>query len=189
MPAAPELRTSRLLLRQWRSDDEVALTEINAHPEVTRYLAPPAAGSSAAFIGAARLHWRVHGYGFWAVQSCEPDSADELLGFVGLGHPGLPSVIGSVELGWRPARAAWGRGLASEAATCVRDHTWEKLGIPELISLIHPDNVRSQRVAQKLGMQLGPHVHHPMLGIGVGVWSFSAPPERASAAGRSAPPD
>ncbi len=70
MPAAPKLRTRRLLLRQGRPDDEAALTQINADPEVTRYLALPADRATAAFISAASLHWRVHGYGFWAVQRC-----------------------------------------------------------------------------------------------------------------------
>jgi RimJ/RimL family protein N-acetyltransferase len=75
---------------------------------------------------------------------------------------------GVPELGWAFGRAQWGQGYASEAALAVRE--W--LQAPRVISLIVSENVRSQRVAQRLGaipaetIELpgyGPHVvwEHP----------------------------
>ena len=55
------------------------------------------------------------------------------------------------ELGWALARAHWGAGYATEAARAVRDWAREERGIRDLISLISPDNVASQRVAERLG--------------------------------------
>ena len=52
----------------------------------------------------------------------------------------------------------------------ARDHAFDKLELPELISIIHPDNVRSQRLATKLGMTLAQHVHNPVLDRQVDVW-------------------
>jgi RimJ/RimL family protein N-acetyltransferase len=78
------------------------------------------------------------------------------------------SAAGEPELGWALAREHWGHGYATEAALAVRD--W--LQAPRVISLITPDNLRSQRVAERLGatpgetIELrghGPHVvwEHP----------------------------
>ena len=48
----------------------------------------------------------------------------------------------------------WNRGLASEAAQAVRDHAFRDLNLRRVISLIHPDNVPSRRVAEKNGMKI-----------------------------------
>ena len=55
------------------------------------------------------------------------------------------------ELGWALARAHWGHGYATEAAAAIRDWALERPNIDRLVSLISPDNIRSQRVAEKLG--------------------------------------
>ena len=79
---------------------------------------------------------------------------------------------GAPELGWRLARSAWGRGLATEAAAAARDDAFERLGLPELISIIHPENERSKRVAVKLGMRMRGEITNPVFGIDVGVWEL-----------------
>ena len=48
-------------------------------------------------------------------------------------------------------RAYWGRGYATEAAAAIRNWAAERLKIDRLVSLISPENVRSQRVAERLG--------------------------------------
>lgn len=55
------------------------------------------------------------------------------------------------ELGWALIQEHWGRGYATEAAAAIRDWAWECRHIDRLVSLIAPDNVRSQRVAERLG--------------------------------------
>jgi RimJ/RimL family protein N-acetyltransferase len=54
------------------------------------------------------------------------------------------------ELGWALVRAAWGNGYATEAARAVRDWARRDRNITRLISLIAPDNIASQRVAERL---------------------------------------
>jgi len=54
------------------------------------------------------------------------------------------------ELGWALRRAHWGNGYATEAAAGIRKWAYERRSIGQLVSLISPDNVRSQRVAQRL---------------------------------------
>jgi RimJ/RimL family protein N-acetyltransferase len=61
------------------------------------------------------------------------------------------------ELTWALAYEHWGKGYATEAAAAVRD--W--FGRPGLISLISPRNIRSQRVAERLGATPGETVELP----------------------------
>ncbi len=173
---AGELTTRRLLLRHWRSEDEADLAAINRDPEVTRYLNRPTGSAAvAAFLPRVQSHWQEHGFGFWAVESLEPDLAGGCLGFIGVAYPNfIPELAGRPELGWRLARRAWGRGLATEGAIAARDYALAELELSALISIIHPENARSRRVAQKLGMTLSEHVHHPRMGRDVDVWQIRA---------------
>src|SRR5581483_7844049 len=78
----------------------------------------------------------------------------ELIGFVGLAEPAfIPELIGSVEVGWRLARAHWNRGLATEGAREALDAGFGELGLEEIVSIIDPGNAASLRVAEKLGMR------------------------------------
>lgn len=171
--AAAELTTDRLRLRQWRASDELAMMAINTDPEVARYLNRPVdAAASRAFLAEAEAHWDRHGFGVYALERREPRDG-VLLGFVGLGFPGyLPELAHRPELGWRLGRDAWGQGYATEAAAVVRDHAYVDLGVRDLVSIIHPENERSRRVAAKLGMTVESAVFNPRLQRTVEAWSL-----------------
>jgi RimJ/RimL family protein N-acetyltransferase len=176
-----QLRTGRLLLRQWRDEDQAAMAQINRNPEVSRYLNRPADEPAvAAFLGQVIGHWEQHGYGPWALESLEPGLQGRLLGFAGLAHvpPFLSAAGPAPELGWRLGHEAWGRGLATEAALAARDDALGRLALPEFISIIHPENKRSQRVAIKLGMRRQRQIENPMIGIEVDVWHLDADTRR-----------
>ena len=67
---------------------------------------------------------------------------------------GIRAEIGDdaeVELGWALRRDVWGAGYATEAAAAARDWALSEIRPRRLISLIHPENERSMRVATKLG--------------------------------------
>jgi RimJ/RimL family protein N-acetyltransferase len=170
-----QIQTPRLLLRTWRPEDEEPMAAINADPEVMRYINSPTAPADTRRLHVARLaHWEQHGFGPFALQAREGDWAGELLGFAGVAHPSfLPALAHRPEIGWRLARRAWGRGLATEAALAARDHAFEVLGLAALISIIHPDNARSQRVAAKLGMALEGRVPNPVHDTQVEVWTLA----------------
>jgi RimJ/RimL family protein N-acetyltransferase len=76
------------------------------------------------------------------------------------------------ELGWALAREHWGSGYATEAALAVREWAYAERGVEHLVSVIAPENIRSQRLAERLGatpgetvelFDNGPHVvwEHP----------------------------
>ena len=60
--------------------------------------------------------------------------------------------VEEIEIGYRLDSKYWGQGLATEAARTVRDHAFNDLKLERVISLIHPDNAASRRVAEKNGM-------------------------------------
>ncbi len=76
-----------------------------------------------------------------------------LLGYCGFYHQHIDDVD-EIEIGYRMHPDYWNKGLATEAAGAVRDHAFRDLKLPRVISLIHPENSPSQRVAEKIGMSL-----------------------------------
>ena len=144
-----ELRTQRLVLRQFRAADIDAYAAMCADPEVTRFLRPNGEPLSredawrqmAMFCG----HWQLRGFGMWA--------AEELLSGRFVGRIGLhfPEGAPDRELGWAIATSFWGKGLASEGARAAADYAFRTLGWDYLVSFILPGNVRSTRLAERLG--------------------------------------
>ena len=149
------------------------MAAINRDPEVTRYLNRPIDDQVVeAFFGVLTDHWTGHGFGFYAVETREKE---QFIGFVGAAYPSfLPELADRPELGWRLSRIAWGRGYATEAARAALQDAFERLALPELISIIHPDNARSQRLATKLGMTVERRVHNPVLERDVDVWQIAS---------------
>ena len=80
-----------------------------------------------------------------------PRVENQLIGYCGFFHH-PDHGIEDIEIGYRLHPHYWNRGLASEAARAVRDHGFRDLKLPRVISLIHPENVPSRRVAEKNGM-------------------------------------
>lgn len=152
------------------------MAAINRDPEVTRYLNRPVDEKAVtAFFGLVVEHWSTKGFGFWAIELRQPGTAQPLIGFAGVAYPTfLPEVADRPELGWRLARPAWGHGYATEAATAARDDAFARLGFTELISIIHPENARSQRLASKLGMVREGQVFNPVLRHPTDVWQLAS---------------
>ena len=84
------------------------------------------------------------------------------------------------ELGWALMRAHWGHGYATEAAAAIRSWAYEVRAIDRLVSLISPDNTRSQRVAQRLGAIPGEAVTPADSGRQTVVWNHPPPGSQAS---------
>jgi RimJ/RimL family protein N-acetyltransferase len=171
------VRTERLILRRWRPEDEAPMAAINSDPAVTEFLNRRIDGAAtAAFLDRTAEHWDEHGFGHWAVEPAAGPRAGEMIGFVGVAYPTfLPELAARLELGWRIASGSWGSGYATEAAFAARDDAFGRLDLGELISIIHPDNERSRRVATKVGMTIERQIHIPVLDRDVDVWQVAAP--------------
>jgi RimJ/RimL family protein N-acetyltransferase len=142
------LRTDRLTLRMLRESDFDAYAEMCADAETMRYIGdgeplarPMAWRNLAMMVG----HWSLRGYGLWAA---EERATGVLVGRIGFWNPdGWPGF----ELGWMLHRAFRGRGYATEGARAALQFAFTRLRQPQVLSLIHPENAASVRVAQRLG--------------------------------------
>jgi RimJ/RimL family protein N-acetyltransferase len=156
--------TERLMLRPWRPADRAPFAAMNADPEVMRYVrdgSPMTHEQSDELVDAIEAHWERHGFGLWCAAPL--DDPDACIGFIGLAIPSfLPAVLPAVEVGWRLARPAWGRGLATEGARAALAHAFGPLALNSVISVIDPNNERSIRVAEKLGMRHEASHLHPV---------------------------
>ena len=156
------LCTDRLCLRAPTPHDAEALYDLFADEEIMGGLnrEPVSAVEHArALIDEGMGGWRTDGLGPFILQTRETDR--RVVGQAGLmifdtrgWTPSSWAQAGShaqPELGWALIRAHWGHGYATEAAAAIRDWARESRSISGLVSLISPDNVRSQRVAERLG--------------------------------------
>ncbi|WP_116246836.1 GNAT family N-acetyltransferase [Nocardiopsis sp. FIRDI 009] len=149
-----ELRTDRLLIREWELDDAEAALRIYGAEEVARWLTPE--WQPVTDIDAMRsvLHaWIEAGpnlippAGRWAIVRV---SDGELVG--GLSLKLLPPFEEDFELTWAIRPDLWGRGYASEASQAITDWAF-KQGIEEVFAVARPDNERAIAVARRLGME------------------------------------
>lgn len=158
----PLLTTERLALRMWDSADFETYAAMCADPEVMRFLSPDGQPLSrfAAWQSFSSIvgHWNLRGFGLFAVTE---RSSGQLIGRVG---PWQPEGWPDFEIGWTIRRQFWGRGYATEAASACVAYAFNDLRRSHVISLILPENVRSIRVAERLGERLEgettlPHLH------------------------------
>jgi RimJ/RimL family protein N-acetyltransferase len=156
------LLTGRLCLRAPTPHDAEALYELFADEEIMAGLdrePVSAVGDARIMIEEAMGGWRTDGLGPFILQTT--GTHRRVVGQAGLmifdtrgWTPSTRAQAGrhaQPELGWALIRAHWGHGYATEAAAAIRDWAREARSISELVSLISPDNVRSERVAERLG--------------------------------------
>lgn len=155
MVAGPELRTDRLLLRPWRESDCEPFAQLNADPEVMRYLQGPRSRErSDASIASMERQFAEQGWGLWAL---EVIATGEFIGFTGLARSDFDAhFTPAVEVGWRLARQAWGHGYATEAGAAAVRFGLGPGGIPDIMSWTAAINSPSRAVMARLGFRHDP---------------------------------
>ncbi|MFD2082399.1 Protein N-acetyltransferase, RimJ/RimL family [Actinopolymorpha cephalotaxi] len=155
MTKGPELKTERLLLRRWRESDRAPFAAMNADPAVMEhFVSPLSEADSDAFVDRMEAAFERDGYGLWAVEVRE---TGDFVGFTGLSRVTFDApFVPAVEVGWRLAHHAWGRGFAPEAARAALGFAFDTVGLAEVVSFTAPVNERSQAVMRKIGMRRDP---------------------------------
>jgi ribosomal-protein-alanine N-acetyltransferase len=163
------IRTDRLVVREFGQGDEHEVARAFSDPEVIWWDQPFGPDKARAWVARARDGYARSDMDLYAVVLREDG---RLIGDCGL----VPRTIGGedlVEIGWHLGRSAWGCGYATEAARAVLAHA-EDLGVRRVCSLIVPENLRSRRVAEKLGMTIDRDVVHADLPHDL--WVLDLPP-------------
>jgi ribosomal-protein-alanine N-acetyltransferase len=146
-----ELQTSRLILRPFREQDIDVMAELFANPDFMRF-------SLGVFIERKQtvaFIEKVMGWDRLGIPSqfaVVPRGEYAIVGYCGFYHHA--EVSGEIEIGYRLHPDYWNRGLTTEAAGAVRDHAFRDRKLSRVISLIHPENSPSRRVAEKNGMMI-----------------------------------
>ncbi|MBN3959048.1 GNAT family N-acetyltransferase [Nostoc sp. NMS8] len=146
------LETQRLFLREMTPSDLDALLLVLGDAESMRYYPKPFDREMVRnWIDRHRRSYVQHGLGLWAMVL---KTTGELIGDCGLiwqeveGHQEL-------EIGYHVRRDQQMQGYATEAASACQDYAFNILGCDHrVISLIRPENISSQRVAQKNGLKV-----------------------------------
>jgi RimJ/RimL family protein N-acetyltransferase len=146
-----QLQTERLILHSFREEDVDAMAHLFANPGFMRF-------SLGVFTERKKTVEFIEKVMAWDREKMPSQFAVVLrgqhpvIGYCGFHHHA--EVPGEIEIGYRLHPDYWNRGLITEAARAVRDHAFADLKLPRVISLIHPENTPSRRVAEKNGMKI-----------------------------------
>ena len=145
------LETERLVLRNYRLSDFEDHYKLCADPDMMRYLI---GGKPMSRLEAWRHmaflvgHWELLGYGYFAA---EEKASGRFVGRIGFTNPeGWPGF----EVGWSIGPEFQGKGYATEGGRFLLNYAFDEMGKDHVISVIHPDNKPSIRVAERLGEKL-----------------------------------
>jgi ribosomal-protein-alanine N-acetyltransferase len=150
----PTITTSRIVLRAYGEGEVARLHEILQVSDVLRYFPtsdPPSLAKVQRLVESQEQHWEENGFGWWALGIRDPD---QLIGWCGLNV--LPETD-EVELKYLLAKDFWGRGLATEASRASMNYALTDTTLDTIIGLVHPENIASQRVLEKVGMSFLDH--------------------------------
>jgi RimJ/RimL family protein N-acetyltransferase len=141
--------TARLRFREMVAVDLDEMTAVLGGPDLARpHRRHRTRADAERWIAWNIGNYAEHGYGLWILET----HAGDIVGDCGLT---IQDVEGEphVEVGYHTKLELRGQGFASEAAAAVRDLALA-IGVPHLVAIIRPDNLPSQRVAQKIGLTL-----------------------------------
>lgn len=156
------LETDRLVLRQFTMADADNLVNLDADPDVMRFVTGgiPTFREDIqdevlpAFLG---YYQRYEGYGFWAAIE---KATGEFLGWFHF-RPRKDAAPGEVELGYRLRKSAWGKGYATEGSRALIRKGFTEHGVQRVVAEAMAVNQASRRVMEKAGLTLVRTFHQP----------------------------
>ena len=190
--ATDRIESARLVLRRIAPGDLLFFTRIHAVAEIVRYIGhgrPRSAEETQTWMQTTLASYEELELGQLAVVR-KADGA--LLGRCGMSDlvieaetaprttprawfgraeaPAGLAVVQERELGYTFDSAFWGHGYATEAAQCVFAYARDVLRLDRVISVIHPENAPSLRVAERCGVRRAGQIEVFGRTLGVHVW-------------------
>jgi RimJ/RimL family protein N-acetyltransferase len=144
------IETERLILRPFEpEEDGEQMLEVYGDPVVMRFIPEDVYHGLDAVRATLERYAREQeslGFSFWAV--VERDGG-HVVGDAGFG---VFRQTGDIELGYSLRRDRWGRGYATEAARACLEAGFEHLQVDRIVAVVDAENLRSLRVAERIGM-------------------------------------
>lgn len=143
------LETERLRLRRFTAADEPLLVDLDADPDVTRFIT----GGVPEFDAPMLRAWiddydRFPGCGTWAAEERQRGA------FVGWFHLRPDEAdTATLEIGYRLRRSAWGRGYATEGSRALVARAFLELGAERVTAYALAVHAASRRVMEKAGLR------------------------------------
>ena len=150
------LTTQRLILRMPQEADWPAYLTYRLGARSTLPANERNEAAARVHFDAFAAHWAQRGFGRFVMVDCATGASIGHVGpFEPEGHP-------ERELTWTLWSAAHeGKGYAFEAESAARDHAFGDLGWATAVSYVAPGNLRSARLAERLGARLDPAAATP----------------------------
>lgn len=154
--------TERIILREIVLEDAAAMFEMDADPEVHRYLGNTPIVSideAVANILFIRKQYEELGIGRWAIVDRE---SGEFVGWGGLKFR-TDEVNGYTsyhDVGYRLLRKHWGKGYATESAKASVAYGFNEMDLNAIYAMANIENVGSINALQKTGLTITGHITH-----------------------------
>ncbi|MEO0468046.1 MAG: GNAT family N-acetyltransferase [Bacteroidota bacterium] len=144
------LTSERLRFRYLSLRDHATLVEHFSHPESVHFLPPTGELDAYArrWILRQQARYRRNGGGLYALERIDQPG---LIGQAGLIRQNVKGKV-EWEVGYHLHPTVQGKGFASEAAQFCKQVAFEQQLSDSVISMIHADNLPSQKVAIRNGM-------------------------------------
>lgn len=145
-----ELRTDRLILKQWTENLREPFAQMNSDAAVMADLGGPYARiRSDKKFDRYRQSFDDNGISRWALTNLD----GQFVGYAGIiTNNDLTHPLGKHwDIGWRLCRNMWGRGYATEASLLALEDAFDRCGISEIVSYTDANNSRSQAVMERVG--------------------------------------
>ncbi len=147
------LKTKRLILKPLNPSHLEDLYKLRSDPDVMKYIGEDGSIQTRAqvenFVRCGSGYYEKYGLDFFSVFEKE---SQEFVGQAGLFHVGFDTNQSDIELAYRLHTKYWNRGYATELAKALIEYGFNKLSLPKIIAAVRPENERSRRVLEKVGM-------------------------------------
>ncbi len=161
-----DIRTDRLILRQWRDDDRSVFAQMNRDADVMRFFPRVfSRAESDEFVTANANHIADHGWGNWALETRD---GGDFIGFTGFSQPPpWHPCAGEIEIGWRLRKQFWRQGYATEAAIGALATGFGDGLFDTVVSFTTRGNLASIGVMEKISMtRAAVGFEHPRIEVG-----------------------
>ena len=146
-----EIKTQRLLIRNFVIDDAEKIFELDTDPDVMRFIGgkrPESVEDSCETLKRQFIYYEKNpGLGVFA---CELNDTGK---FIGWGALKYLDTSDKIEVGYRLRKKFWGFGYATEITKALLKHAFENLHLKEVYGVTQPDNTASQKVLLKAGLE------------------------------------